>query len=1027
MKLARISVNNPVTVNTIMITVLILGFFSLSRLPREYLPDLTFNIALILTVYPGTAPEEIEKLITNPIEEKIKNVDNINYIVSTSGEGESAILVRFDEMSDDDFKIILQDLRAAVNEVNDLPEEAEDTRIVSIETGEFLPSLQVTITGDVPEKELKELADEFKDLLLEVDHIGKLELTGARDREIWVNVESDRLYSYGLSIEQIALALKGTNFNLPGGTLEIGNSEYLIRTVGEYNSPNEIEDVIVRSDPNGDHVKIGQVAHIKDTFKKTRTLSFFNRKPGISFNISKKKKGSTIAIVDQIKELSKDFKKNRLPPGCDIIITNDSSTQIRDSINKLGSNALMGVIFVAILLCLFIGWRNALFAAIGIPVSIMSTFILMEATGVSLNTSSLFALMMVIGIIVDDAIVIIENCDRYSHKGMKPDEAAVTGTTEVIGPVFTACLTTIAAFLPLMLMTDIIGKFLRVVPIVVCLALVASLLEAFLILPCHIADWSKKEKENAVRKRIISRLKDIYSRQLKFVLRYRFYFVSGIFVLFLGAGSLLLFRVIEVDMYTMDEISQFNVNVELTEGSKFETTNNVMEKIERRLASTLPKNEVKSFVTHTGLLITDEAWLFNSAVGHIMIDLVEPKEREHSIDEIIRMCRKNLQNIPGYKNIGFKKLRAGPPVSPDVEIKVVGKYLQTIKKISEEIMAAIAFIPGIYDIKDDLAFGKKDLKIYVDEDKAAIYGLDLFRVASTIRNAFEGTVATVYREGDEEIDVIVKYDPEKIKDIDDINNLKILSPMGQLIPFSNVGEIRFEPGYTKIKHYKLDRAAAITASIDKQVNSTVKVNTTIKEITRDIIGKYPGYRLRFEGAFREMNEAFSSLYKLFALSLFLIYIILGAQFKSYTQPFIILLTVPFAFIGAIMSLIITNDPFSIVVMYGFIGLAGIAVNDAIVMISFINNARKNNVGRWQSIIQSGRLRLRPIILTSVTTMFGILPLAIGLGGKSKIWAPMANTLFWGLAFATLLTLFILPSVYAIIVDDLGGWWDKKRR
>jgi len=1027
MKLARISVNNPVTVNTIMITVLILGFFSLTRLPREYLPDLTFNIALILTIYPGTAPEEIEKLITNPIEEKIKNVDNINYVVSTSGEGESAILVRFDEMSDDDFKIILQDLRAAVNEVNDLPEEAEDTRIVSIETGEFLPSLQVTITGDVPEKELKELADEFKDLLLEVDHIGKLELTGARDREIWVNVESDRLYSYGLSIEQLTLALKGTNFNLPGGTLEIGNSEYLIRTVGEYGSPSEIEDVIVRSDPNGDHVKIGQVAHIKDTFKKTRTLSFFNRKPGISFNISKKKKGSTIAIVDQIKELSKDFKKNRLPPGCNIIITNDSSIQIRDSINKLGSNALMGVIFVAILLCLFIGWRNALFAAIGIPVSIMSTFVLMEAAGVSLNTSSLFALMMVIGIIVDDAIVIIENCDRYSHKGMKPDEAAVTGTSEVMGPVFTACLTTVAAFLPLMLMTDIIGKFLRVVPIVVCLALVASLLEAFLILPCHIADWSKKEKEKEIRKRIISRLKDIYSRQLKFVLRYRFYFVGGIFVLFLGASSLLLFRVIEVDMYTMDEIAQFNVNVELTEGSKFETTNNVMEKIERRLASTLPKDEVKSFVTHTGLLITDEAWLFNSAVGHIMIDLVEPKEREHSIDEIIRMCRKNLQDIPGYKSIGFKKLRAGPPVSSDVEIKVVGKYLQTIKKISEEIMAGIAFIPGIYDIKDDLAFGKKDLKIYVDEDKAAIYGLDLFKIASTIRNAFEGTVATVYREGDEEIDVIVKYDPEKVKDIDDINNLKILSPMGQLIPFSNVGEIRFEPGYTKIKHYKLDRAAAITASIDKQVNSTVKVNTTIKEITRGIIGKYPGYRLRFEGAFREMNEAFSSLYKLFALSLFLIYIILGAQFKSYTQPFIILLTVPFAFIGAIMSLIITNDPFSIVVMYGFIGLAGIAVNDAIVMISFINNARKNNVGRWQSIIQSGRLRLRPIILTSVTTMFGILPLAIGLGGKSKIWAPMANTLFWGLAFATLLTLFILPSVYAIIVDDLGGWWDKKRK
>jgi len=1026
MKLARLSVNNPVTVNTIMVTVIILGLLSLSRLPREYLPDLTFNIALVLTNYPGTAPEEVEKLITNPIEEKIKNVDNINYIISTSGEGQSAILIRFDEMSDDDFKIILQDLRAAVNEVRDLPEEADDTRIASIETGEFLPSLQVTLTGDLPEKELKEFADEFKDRLLEIDHIGKLEMTGARDREIWVNVESDRLYSYGLSIEQIALALKETNFNLPGGTLEIGNSEYLIRTIGEFSSPKEIEDVIVRPDPSGNHVKIGQVAHVEDTFKKIRTLAFFNRKPGISFTISKKKKGSTIAIVDQIKAISKEFKESRLPPGCDVIITNDSSIQIRDSINKLGSNALMGIVFVSILLCLFIGWRNALFAAIGIPVSLMASFLFMESLGLSLNTSSLFALMMVVGIIVDDAIVIIENCDRYAGRGMPTDDAAVRGTTEVLGPVFTACLTTVAAFLPLMLMTDIIGKFLRVVPIVVCLALAASLLEAFLILPCHIADWSKQEQENKTRKKAISRLKDIYSKQLKFVLRFRYYFVGGIFVLFLGASSLLAFRVIDVDMYTMDEISQFYVNVELTEGAKFENTNRIMESIERRLSKALPENIVRSFVTQTGLLITDEAWVFSSNVGNMMIDLVEPKERDISIDEVIRLCRNTLQDIPGYKNISFMKLRAGPPVSADVEIKVVGKYLKVIKKISEEIMTKISVIPGIYDVKDDLAFGKKDLKIYVDEDKAAIYGLDLFKVAATIRNAFEGTVATVYREGDEEIDVIVKYDPEKVKDVDDLNNLKIRSPAGQLIPFSNVGKIRFEPGYTKIKHYKLERAASVTASIDKELNSTVKVNNTIREITRPIMNNYPGYRLRFEGAFREMNEAFSSLYRLFALSIFLIYIILGAQFKSYTQPFIILLTVPFAFIGAIMSLILTNDPFSIVVLYGFIGLAGIAVNDAIVMISFINNARKSGAARWKSIIQSGRLRLRPIILTSVTTMFGILPLALGLGGKSKIWAPMANTLFWGLAFATLLTLFILPSVYTIIVDDFGNWWKKRK-
>ena len=1025
MNLARISVNNPVTVNTVMITLVLLGIMSLAKLPREYMPDVSFNMAIIVTIYPGTSPEDIEKLITIPIEEEVRDLDNIDFVMSKSSEGQSVVFIRFDDMSEYDFKVIMQDLRTSVNNVSGLPDDAEDSVIMDLESGELLPALQVSITGDLPESIRKELADEFNDRLLEIDNIGKIEVTGLRDREIWVKVNPDLLYSHGLSLEQVAQALKSTNINLPGGTLEVGNSEYLIRTIGEYERPQAIADVIILSDSQGHNVKIRNIATVEDTFERARTFSFFIRKPGVSFNISKKKKGSTIAMVDQIKELASEFEEYRLPPGCKILISNDSSIQIRDAIGKLSTNALLGTVFVIILLCLFVGKRNALFAGLGIPISVMCTFIFMDMAGQSLNTSSLFALMLVIGIIVDDAIVIIENCYRYIQKGMKPQEAAIVGTTEVMSPVFTACLTTIAAFLPLMLMTDIIGKFLRVVPLVVCLAIFASLLEAFLILPSHIAEWSGKTKRNPLREKVTNRLRKLYTTQLVFILKRRYAFVAGALVMFLGCISLLRFGIIDVDMYSLEEISQFYVQVRMPSGTNLDNTNNTLAEIERRIVATLPHQEIESLVTNAGVIFTDDEWIVNTAVGHIMVDIVEPKHRDRTIDEIIRQCRKELTSIADPSSIEFRKLRAGPPMSADIEIKVTGKYLPDIQKASEEVISALSQIPGVYDIKDDLSFGKKDLKIYIDEDKAALYGLNLFRIASAIRNAFDGKVATVFREGDEETDVVVKFDPDKIDNIENIENIKIMSAGGRLIPFRNLGHIKLEPGYTKIRHFKLDRAATIIASVDKDLNSTTKVTRTIQKKAKHIMRKHPNCRLRFEGAFRDMQEAFSSLYKLFALGIFFIYIILGAQFKSYTQPFIILLTVPFAFIGAIISLIVTSDPFSIIVLYGFVGLAGIAVNDAIVMISFINNARKRGTRRWQSIVQAGRLRLRPILLTSITTMFGVLPMAIGLGGKSKLWAPMANTLFWGLGFATFLTLFILPAVYRIIADDFGDWWKNK--
>lgn len=1026
MNLARLSVNNPVTANTLMVAVLALGIFSLSSLPREFLPDINFNMALVITVYPGTSPEEIEKLITKPIEDEIKDIDKIDFISSNSSEGHSTVFIKFEDMPDDDFKITLQDLRSAVDKTPDLPDDAEDPFILDMATGEMMPVLQVTIVGDLPEKQSKRLADELKDRLLEIRNIAKVEITGTREREIWVNIDPAKLYGYGFSIEQVAAALGATNLNLPGGTLKVDYSEYLVRTIGEYDKPQAIQNVIVRTDPKGRHVKIGHIARVEDTFEDARTTSFFNGRPGVTLNISKKKKGNTIQIVETIKEVAGEFETDYLPPGCEILYSNDSSIQIRDALGKLSINAFLGMGFVVVLLCLFIGWRNALFAAIGIPVSLMCTFIFMQMAGRSLNTSSLFGLMMVIGIIVDDAIVIIENCYRYIQKGMKPREAAVLGTTEVLGPVFTACLTTIAAFLPLMLVPGIMGKFLRVVPIVVCLAITASMFEAFFILPAHIAEWSGVGERSPARRRLITKLRRRYTQVLTFVLKRRYAFVGSVFSVFVGSVALIVTGIIDVDLFAMEEISQFYVNVRMPEGSNLDSTNKVLSEIEEKLGS-LPGNEVDSIVRNAGLIITQEEWIFNTAVGHVMVDLVEKKFRERSIDAIMKDCRKKLTDIPGPLSIEFRKLRAGPPRPKDVEVKVQGKFLSRLKEASDEIKERLAQIPGVYGTRNDLNFGKKDLKIYVDEDRAALYGLDILRIASSIRNAYEGKVATVFREGDEEIDVIVKYDPESVKNIEDIEQLKITTSQGELIPLQNVAHIQLEPGYTKIRHFKLDRTATVSADVDTEVNSVVKVNQKLQKMAREIIKKYTGYTLRFEGMFEEIKEQFSSLGQLFLLGVFLIYMILGAQFKSYMQPLIILFTIPFTFIGAVAALIITGQPFSMVILYGFIGLAGIAVNDAIVMLSFINNARRRGAGRWRSIVEAGRIRLRPVILTSLTTMFGVFPMAVGLGGKSEIWAPMANTIFWGLFAATILTLFIIPCVFTIIIDDIGQWLRKKRR
>jgi multidrug efflux pump subunit AcrB len=430
----------------------------------------------------------------------------------------------------------------------------------------------------------------------------------------------------------------------------------------------------------------------------------------------------------------------------------------------------------------------------------------------------------------------------------------------------------------------------------------------------------------------------------------------------------------------------------------------------------LPKEEVIAVVSDVGLLKGERDWITNTNVGEVVIDLVEPKFRKRTSQQIIAELREKTKDIPGITWMKITTPPTGPPVGKPVEVKVKGKYFEELKEVTAQVEKELRSMPGVFDVTNDFELGKPELRVKVDEDKASMLGLSVFQVASTIRNAYQGEVATVLRDADDEIDVIVKF-PDKVKDnLNSLQELKIASATGQLVPFKNVATVEIGRGYSDIRRFNRERSITISADVDEKVTTATAVNLDLQKRFQDIEKRYPGYKLDFGGEFAEFKEAFQDLAKLFGLGIFLIYLILGTQFKSWFQPLIIMFTVPFSFVGAMIGLLIAGNPFSITTLYGMVALAGVVVNNAIVLIDFINHDRAHGINMWRALISSGKMRLRAIILTTGTTIMGLAPMAFGIGGKSAIWQPLANTIVWGLLASTILTLFVIPCVYAIFED-----------
>lgn len=1011
--LPRFSVGQPVLVNLLMLGIIFGGLFALFAMPQELNPNISFNWAFVTVPYSGASPAEVEDLIIIPLEKEIDKVEHVDEILSTAGEGWGFVMVKFEDLSDSEFSTAMQELRTHVEQA-DLPDEAEDPVLEDFGSDDFAPVISIAITFEDDGEQAARIADRLSDEIKRISDVAKTQLSGLEDREIWVEVDPTRLNAYNLTLGAVVQTLARRNINLPGGDITIGRTEFLVRAVSRYTSLEEIEQSVLMTGADGALVLLKDVARVRMTRAEATILSRLDKKPSITISVSKSAGGSTYEVVDAIRTRIDEFRREA-PAGVDFIITMDASLYIDKILGVLRNNALVGIVFIFAILFAFLGTSNALLAALGIPLSFLITFILMYYTGQTVNGSSLFALIIVLGIIVDDAIIVLENVHTYRQRGLPLRDAVIQGAEEVLGPITTGILTTIAAFVPLMLLPGIMGKFMRVVPLVVSLALFASLFEATVMLPAHINDWTRGSRRHLKREfGFYLWLLERYERRLRAFLRRRYFVVAGVLIILFAAAAAI--PLVGVELFGEEELDFFTALVRMPEGTSLEETDRIIRKIEDRAAE-LPADDITSIVANTGLLQGNNEWITRKSVGQVLVNLVPAEDRKYRVSELIEMLRKNTDDISGISSLDFETPSGGPPTGKPVSVRIAGKYLEELRAAAEDLKVVLRRIPGVSGIQDDFPQGKQEIRIKIDEQRAALHGFSPQEISLEIRTAIEGLTATTYREGDEDIDIVVKLAEERDESIEAIRSLGISNRRGGYVPLENVAAITLHDGASEIKRRNLKRTMIVSSDLDQSVNSMDKVVRDLQPHFDTIGRRYKDVRFEIGGEFEEFTTAFNNIAQLFLIGIILIYLILGTQFRSYIQPLVILGTVPLAFIGAMVGLLVNGDKFSIITLFGVVALAGIVVNDSIVMIAFINNARRQGMDRWQSVIEGGKTRLRPIILTSVTTIGGLLPTALGIGGSSGVWRPLASTIAWGLLFSTVLTLLVIPCVFSI-VDDI---------
>lgn len=1050
MKFFRLLVNNKVTVYILVLMVVIIGAYSYIALPRESSPDVKIPYIFIATVYPGVSPQDIENLVTQEIEKEVKGISGVKEVTSVSRESLSSISVEFttDVKIDD----ALQKVRDKVSTAKtNMPQDIKEPVITEINFSE-LPILYVNLTGNIGAAELKLVGDRIKDKFEQIPGVLSSDVVGGIEREVKIDVDADRLKYYNLSFNDIINTVSAENLNIPGGNVDVGKTSFLVRTPGEYKDPEKIRDLVIKSD-NDKPVYIRDVSEVTYGYKDRQTYARTDGQESVTLVLKKRVGANIIDIIDKAKEiLEKD--KSLIPPGVSYTMTGDHSKFIKNTLHELENGIITGVILVCLILFFFMGLKNAILVATSIPLSFLISFIILNMMGITLNMIVLFTLILVLGIIVDDAIVVIENIYRLQEKeNYKPHDASIEGPREVLFPVTIATLTIISSFFPLLFFPGIVGSFMKYMPITLIVCLFSSLFVAMIISPIQAAVfinyYKEKEKSRKKKFRPIAKFLEhfderffgtslkLYEKAVRKSLKYRKTSLALVFGILIAV--FMLYGVFNngVEFFPDVEPNSANINITTPIGTNIEETNNLAKTIEKKL----PKDDnIETIVVNVGssnnpLDFSGEG-IPNKSV--ITINFVDKLDRKTSSFETLEKIRKDISDIAGG-TIEVEKEEHGPPVGKPVNIEISGDDFAKLGEIAEQVKREIQNIPGLTDLKDNFDRTKPEIQVLVDREKAALFGLNTAMIGSTVRTAINGTEASKFRVGEDEYDITVRLGKQQRNEIETLENLYITNHDGKKIPLSSVAQVKFSGSIGAINRKDMKRVVTVSANAEGRLG-----NDVLKDVMAKLDNfKLPeGYNIDYTGEQEMQQESSAFLGKAFIVSLLLIFFLMVIEFNSVRVPILIMLSIILSLIGVLSGLMFTQTPFGIIMTgIGVIALGGIVVRNAIVMLDFAYELRKRGLDREESLVQAGIIRMRPIFLTAAATILGITPLASGVdfdwrtfswvigGENTAFWRPMGVAIIFGLMASTFLTLVITPTLY-VVSDDFFQkfqFWKKKHQ
>lgn len=1007
MKLSDIAIKRPVTTTMMVLLVVLLGIIAFNMVNIDLFPNITYPAAVVITDYEGVGPEEIETMVTRPIEGAIATVTNINNLTSTSSAGGSMVIAEFNWGTDMDMASM--DMREKIDMIEGyLPDEVNDPMIVKFDPS-MMPVMQLGVAADLDLVKLKSIMeDDFIPRLERLEGVAQVSLIGGKEREILITLDQSKLNNYNLDFSSITNTLMMGNLNISGGDINRGSSVLLVRVTGKFRNLDEISKILIPTAFGT--VSLEDIAEVEDTYKKMNSLSRLNGENSIGLMIQKQTDSNTVSVSNRVDgEIDKIIAE--MDYDLRVVPIMDQAKFIKKSIGNVGRNALIGGFLAIFILFLFLrNYRSTVIIATAIPVSVITTFMLIYFGNLTLNMMTLGGLALGVGMLVDNSIVVLENIYRYRLEGYNRIEAAKKGSQEVGMAIVASTLTTVVVFLPIVFMGGMAAELFQELALTVTFSLLASLIVSLTLIPVmssKILKVNEKEKQKMHKKDILDKIKDKYKTTLVWSLDHRKLLIFLSIVVFIG--SIALYPFIGAEFIPSMDQGQFTISVEMPKGTNLEETNRVTTLVEEKVLA-LP--EVDSLLVNIGSA-GDVMGSSSSDVSSLIVLLKRPSERKKTTNEVMEELRRDIL-IPDTEisMAAADMMGAGIMGGSPISIKVSGDDLAVLEEMAVKVKEQLAEVEGVREIEDSISEGRPELQIRINRSLAAKFGLRSAQIGSAVKTAISGTIATRYEVAGEEIDIRVKLASNDISSTQQIKDLLIPSPTGARVPLNRIADFSVEQGPREILRKNQVRYAQVTADI--YGTNLGQVMPLIRERIDQNLSIPDGYQVEYGGEYKEMQDAFINLVYALLLAIVLVYMVMASQFESLIHPFIVMFTVPMAAIGVMLGLFITGHNFSVVSIIGVVMLAGIVVNNAIVLIDYVNTLRSKGSTIREALLEAAPIRLRPILMTTLTTILALFPLALGFGEGSEVQAPMAVVVIGGLTVSTLLTLYLLPVLYSLI-------------